>query len=65
MVYSQPMSHGGQTCSIFLVYAMAHKGKVMPNVTYNQKDGTKAYNNPTIHSCLSEYTAMAKEVHGP
>jgi hypothetical protein len=32
----------------------------MPDVTYNQKDGTEAYNNPTIHNCLSEYTAMAK-----
>jgi hypothetical protein len=44
---------------------MAHKDKVMPDVTYNPKDGTEAYNNPIVHSCLNEYTTMAKEVHGP
>jgi hypothetical protein len=44
---------------------MAHKGKVMSDITYNPEDGPKAYNNPVVHRCLSEYTAMAKEVHGP
>jgi hypothetical protein len=44
---------------------MAHKGKATSDVTYNQEDMPDAYNNPTVHSCLSEYTAMAKEVHGP
>jgi hypothetical protein len=43
---------------------MAHKGKAMSDVTYNPEDGPEAYNNPTIHSRLNEYTAMAKEVHG-
>ena len=44
---------------------MAHKGKATSDVTYNPDDGPEAYTNPTIHSRLSEYTAMAKEVHGP
>jgi hypothetical protein len=32
---------------------------------YNPEDGPKAYNNLATYSRLSEYTAMAKEVHGP
>jgi hypothetical protein len=44
---------------------MAHKGKVTSDVTYNSADEPKAYNNPTVYSRLSEYTAMAQEVHGP
>jgi hypothetical protein len=36
----------------------------MSDVTYNPNDGPKAYSNPTIYSRLSEYTAMAHEVHG-
>jgi hypothetical protein len=43
---------------------MAHKGKATSDVTYNLDDGPKAYNNPTVHSHLTEYTAMAKEIHG-
>jgi hypothetical protein len=43
---------------------MAHKGKATSDVTYNPDDGPEAYTNPAIHSRLSEYTAMAKEVHG-
>ena len=44
---------------------MAHNGKATSDVTYNPDDGPEAYTNPAIHSRLSEYTAMAKEVHGP
>jgi hypothetical protein len=44
---------------------MAHKGKATSNVTYNPNDGPKAYNNPTVYSHLSEYTAVAQEVYGP
>jgi hypothetical protein len=44
---------------------MAHKGKATSDVTYNPDDGPEAYTNPAVHSRLSEYTAMAKEVHGP
>jgi hypothetical protein len=44
---------------------MTHKGKVTSNITYNPDDGPEAYNNPAvIYSRLSEYTAMAHEVHG-
>jgi hypothetical protein len=43
---------------------MAHKGKATSYITYNPEDRLKAYNNPTVHNCLSEYTAMAKEVYG-
>jgi hypothetical protein len=43
---------------------MAHKGKATSNVNYNPEDGPEAYSNATAHSCLSEYTSMAKEVHG-
>jgi hypothetical protein len=44
---------------------MAHKGKTTFDVAYNLEDVPKAYNNPTVHSRLSEYNTMAKEVHGP
>ena len=43
---------------------MAHKGKVTSDVDYNPEDESEAYNNATVHSRLSEYTSMAKEVHG-
>ena len=44
---------------------MAHKGKATSDVDYNPKDGPEAYSNVTIHNRLSEYTSMAREVHGP
>jgi hypothetical protein len=40
------------------------KGKAMSNVNYNPEDGPEAYNNITVHSWLSEYIAMANQVHG-
>jgi hypothetical protein len=43
---------------------MAHKGKATSDVNYNPKDGPEAYSNATAHSRLSEYTSMAREVHG-
>ena len=43
---------------------MSHKGKATSDVNYNPKDGPEAYNDGTIHSRLSEYTSMAREVHG-
>ena len=59
------MAHGGEPCSQFMAYALAHKGKAMSDVDYNPKDGPEAYNNATVHNRLSEYTSMAREVHGP
>jgi hypothetical protein len=43
---------------------MAHKGKVTSDVNYNPDDRPEAYSNPAVYSRLSEYTAMAQEVHG-
>jgi hypothetical protein len=43
---------------------MAHKGKATSDATYNLEDAPEAYSNPTIHNHLTEYIAMAKEVHG-
>jgi hypothetical protein len=40
------------------------KGKATSDVTYNTDNGPEAYSNPTVYRCLSEYTAMAHEVHG-
>jgi hypothetical protein len=42
-----------------MAYAMAHKGKVTSDVTYNPDDGPKAYSNPAVYSRLSKYTTMA------
>ena len=43
---------------------MAHKGKATSDVDYNQEDRPEAYSNVTVHNRLSEYTSMAREVHG-
>jgi hypothetical protein len=52
-------------CSNFKEWALAHKGKATSDVDYNLEDLPKAYNNMTVHSCLSQYTKMARMVHGP
>jgi hypothetical protein len=44
---------------------LAHKGKATSDVDYNPEDPPSAYTNETIHSRLSEYTSMARTVHGP
>jgi hypothetical protein len=43
---------------------MAHKVKATSDFTNNLEDEPKAYNNPIVHSHLSEYTIVSKEVHG-
>ena len=48
-----------------MAYAMAHKGKVKSDVSYNPDDPPSAYSNATVHSRLSQYTEMARAVHGP
>jgi hypothetical protein len=40
------------------------QGQGDTDVTYNPEDGPEAYSNPALYSRLSEYTAMAHEVHG-
>jgi hypothetical protein len=44
---------------------LAHKGKATSDVDYNPEDPPEAYNNATVHSRLSQYTEMARTVHGP
>ncbi|TVU26820.1 hypothetical protein EJB05_29385, partial [Eragrostis curvula] len=57
--------HGGQPCPPLKAWAMAHKGKATSiEVDYNPEDPPEAYSNPTVHSRLSQYTKMAREVHG-
>jgi hypothetical protein len=65
LVFSQSTSHGGQPCTPFMAYALAHKGKATSDVNYNPEDGPESYTNASVHSRLSEYTSMAREVHGP
>ena len=48
-----------------MAYAMAHKGKAKSDVSYNPDDPPSAYSNATVHSHLSQYTEMARAVHGP
>jgi hypothetical protein len=44
---------------------MSHKGKATSDVDYNPEDGPEAYSNLMVHTRLSAYTMMAREVHGP
>ena len=44
---------------------MAHKGKATSKVNWDPKDPTKSYTNETVHERVSQYTYMAKTVHGP
>jgi len=62
---SQSASHGGAPVSQFEAWAMAHKGKATSDVHYNPKDPPEAYTNSSVHTRLTEYTTMAREVHGP
>jgi hypothetical protein len=39
------------------------QGKATSDVTYNLDDGPEAYSNRAVYNRLSEYTAMAQEVH--
>ena len=44
---------------------MSHKGKAMSVVSYNPEDPPEAYINPSVHTRISEYTSVARSVHGP
>ena len=44
---------------------MAHKGKATSDVSFNLEDLPEAYMNPSVHSCISEYTEVARSLHGP
>jgi hypothetical protein len=47
-----------------MAYAMAHKGKATSDVSYNPEDPPKAYNNPTVYTCINEYTSAARSLNG-
>lgn len=62
---SQSAAHDGRPCPQFKAYVLAHKGKATANIDYNPNDGPEAFSNPSIHSKLSDYTAVAREIYGP
>ena len=43
---------------------VAHKGKAMSDVSFNLEDPPEAYTNLSIHSRISEYTEVARSLHG-
>ena len=59
------MAHGGEPCSQFMAYALAHKGKETADVAYNPEDPPSSYSNESVHSSLDVYTSMARAAHGP
>ncbi|TVU26549.1 hypothetical protein EJB05_29101 [Eragrostis curvula] len=61
---SWSQAHGGQPCPPLKAWAMAHKGKATSEVDYNPEDPPEAYSNATVHTRLTQYTEMAREVHG-
>jgi len=52
IAFFQSAAHGGEPCSQFKAYALAHKGKAMADVAYNPEDPPSAYSNESIHSRL-------------
>jgi hypothetical protein len=44
---------------------MSKKGKATADIDFNLEDPPEAYSHPSIHSRVTAYTAMAREVHGP
>jgi hypothetical protein len=64
-VFTQSASHDGQPCSQFKAWVLAHKGKATSDVDYNPDDPPSAYTNPAVHSRVSDYNSMAKQVYGP
>ena len=43
---------------------MADKGKATSDVSFNLEDPPEAYMNPSVHSRISEYTEVARSLHG-
>ena len=57
--------HGGVEVSTFEAYALAHKGKATTsNLAYNPDDPPEVYCYPGVHRRLTDYTEVAREVHG-
>ncbi|XP_072148418.1 uncharacterized protein [Setaria viridis] len=58
-------SHDGRPCSQLKAWVLSKKGKATADIDFNPDDPSEAYSHPSIHSRVSEYTKMAREVHGP
>ena len=43
---------------------MVHKGKLTSDISFNLEDPPEAYTNPSVHSRISEYTEVARSLHG-
>jgi hypothetical protein len=37
----------------------------MSDIDFNPEDPPSTYINMTVHSCLTEYSSMTRQVHGP
>lgn len=61
----QSASHDGRPCSQLKAWVLSKKGKATADIDFNPDDPSEAYSHPSIHSRVSEYTKMAREVHGP
>jgi hypothetical protein len=44
---------------------MAKKGRVTCDVSYNLDDPPEVYSNPSVHTHISDYTSVARSIHGP
>jgi hypothetical protein len=44
---------------------MAHQGKATSTIDWHPEDPAESYTNEGISECLSQYTEMARAVHGP
>ena len=65
MFFPQSAAHGGQPCNEFMGFALAHKGKATSDIQYDPADPPQAYSNASVHSRLSAYTEVGKELYGP
>jgi hypothetical protein len=46
-----------------MAYAMAHKGKLTFDVSYNSDNPPEAYTNPTVYTRINEYTLVTRTLH--
>jgi hypothetical protein len=44
---------------------MAHKGKATSDVSFNPDDPPEAYTNKSVYDHVSDYTSVARSIHGP
>ncbi|CAO2202356.1 unnamed protein product [Urochloa humidicola] len=58
------VAHGSAECPEFMGWALARKGKAS-EVTYNPEDPPSAYSNPSVHSRMTIYTEVGRQMYGP